>query len=241
MDLSFYTAAAGAQQQQRRLDVHGNNIANINTYGFRAERPSFSSLLYGSINGIGDTALPRGSGAFLSSAATDFSGAALSATGYAQDYAISGDGFFALLDPKTGEYSFTRDGSFTLSEFQETLSDGKLDTKWYLSDGDGRFVLSKEGRPIDVKNPEAQQPVGIFDFVNTDGMQHAGDNRFLPTEKNGQVRMGTGQLISGSLEVSNVDLATELSKVIEAQRSFSYVLKMVQTSDELTTTVNNLR
>ncbi len=241
MDLAFYTAAAGAQQQQRRMDVHGNNIANINTTGFRAERPSFSSLLYGSVNGIGDTPLPRGSGAFLSSAATDFSGAAISATGYAQDYAISGDGFFALLDPATGEFSFTRDGSFTLSEFQQALPDGQLETKWYLSDGAGRFVLSREGRPIDVTDPQAQQPVGIFDFVNTDGMQHAGDNRFLPMAKNGQVRMGTGQLISGSLEVSNVDLATELSKVIEAQRSFSYVLKMVQTSDELTAVVNSLR
>ena len=90
-------------------------------------------------------------------------------------------------------------------------------------------------------DPEAEQPVGVFDFVNVDGMLHAGDNRFLPVEKNGQVRVGAGQVRRGALEASNSDLATELGKVIEAQRSYSYVLRMVQTSDEVETTVNGLR
>ena len=83
--------------------------------------------------------------------------------------------------------------------------------------------------------------MGIFDFVNTNGMQHIGDNRFVPVEKNGQLRVGSGKLVQGYLENSNVDLGGELVKVIESQRSFTYALKMIQTSDEIETTVNDLR
>ncbi len=72
-------------------------------------------------------------------------------------------------------------------------------------------------------------------------MLSVGDNRFVPVEKNGQVQLGTGKLVQKHIQASNTDLATELVGVIEAQRSFTYALKMVQTSDEITTTVNNLR
>ena len=76
MNLSFYTAAVGAQQQQDRLDVYANNIANINTPGFRAKQPSFSQLMTGPVVGIEDD-LPRGVGARMEDAATDFRAAAL--------------------------------------------------------------------------------------------------------------------------------------------------------------------
>lgn len=241
MNLSFYTAAAGAQQQQSRLDVHANNIANVNTNGFRAERPVFSALMYGSVQGIDGATLPRGAGGYLSAAGTNFNASALNATGYAQDYAISGSGFFALLDGKTNEFSFTRDGAFTVAEFQRVNDEGEMESRWFLSDGEGRYVLGSDGSPIEVEDAEATQPVGVFDFLNHDGMRHVGGGRFLPVEKNGQVQMGDGEVVQGYLEVSNADLATELVKVIEAQRSFSYALKMVQTSDELETTVNGLR
>lgn len=241
MNLSFYTAAVGAQQQQRRLDVHGNNIANINTYGYRTEIPAFSALLYGTINGIDGARLPRGTGSYLSAADVDFKGSSVADTGYAQDYAISGSGFFALLDPSTNDFSFTRDGAFTVSGFQVLDDAGETVTKWYLSDGEGRYVLSNDGRPIEVDDPQEPQAVGIFDFINYNGMQHVSGGRFVPVDKNGDVRLGSGKLLNGCLETSNVDFATELARVIETQRSFSYALKMVQTADELETTVNNLR
>lgn len=241
MNMSFYTAAVGAQQQQNRMNIQANNISNVNTYGFKAEKPSFAALMYDNIRGIDGAALPRGNGSHIVMAETDFRDGAVANTGYAQDYAISGSGFFALQDPVSGEISFTRDGSFTLSEFKRPGADGAPETVWHLADGMGRFVLSDEGTRIEVKDAEAKQPVGIFDFINTNGMQHVGGNRFVPVEKNGQVRLGSGTLIHGSLETSNTDLAYELSKVIEAQRSFSYALKMVQTSDEIETTANNLR
>lgn len=240
MDMSFYTAEVGAAQQQKRLDVVANNIANINTYGFKEEKVSFSSLMNRKVIGIDKEELPCGSGAKIAQTKTDFTGGAVQTTNRAQDYAINGDGFFALIDPSTGEVSYTRDGSFTVSQFQKQ-ENGTLKDVYYLSDGEGRFVVSNEGGMIEVTDTKAKQPVGVFDFINTDGMTHIGDNRFVPTEKNGQVRAGTGTVRQGMLEASNTDLSEEIAKIIEAQRSYSYALKMVQTSDEIESTVNGLR
>ena len=258
MNISFYTASVGAQQQQDRLDVHANNIANVNNYGFRAKIPSFSQLMTGPVVGIEDD-LARGVGSRLEDAQTDFRNAGITGTERSLDYAIEGNGFFALLDPTTGEISYTRDGSFTLSEFLDNeevtreAEDGTLltaqepVTHWYLSDGLGRFVLGTNGARIEVEAQYAESarvpelPVGVFDFQNHDGMRSMGDNRIIPIDKNGQVGIGTGKPVQGYLELSNADLANEMAKVIESQRSFQYMLRMVTTSDEIETTVNNLR
>ncbi len=262
MNISFYTATAGAREQQSRLDVHANNIANVNTYGFRAKQPSFSQLMTGPVTGIeGD--LMRGVGSRMEDAATDFRQSGLTGTERKLDYAINGAGFFGLLDPRTGEVSYTRDGSFTLSELKEagevevtetdetgaetTRTEEGLVSKWYLSDGMGRFVLDRTGQRIEVDAETAEStdipelPVGVFDFINHDGMRSLGDNRIVPVEKNGNVGLGTGEAVQGCLELSNADLANELTKVIESQRTFQYMLRMITTSDEIETTVNGLR
>jgi len=252
MNMSFYTAAVGAEQQQNRMGVLSNNIANVNTYGFCAKRPVFTACMYDFMNGTEDE-LQRGAGTIMSAAETNFSTQAMPETGRSQDYAIEGSGFFALWDPETDEYSYTRDGSFVASQFlvpygedeeRPVDEDGNEITEktvWYLSDGFGRFVLSDEGRLIEVEDQNLQQPVGIFDFENYNGMQNVGENRFVPVAKNGDPMLGSGQLLWKHLQGSNVDLAYELTKLIEAQRSFSYSLKMIQASDEIETTVNSLR
>ena len=258
MNLSFYTATVGAQQQQDRLDVHANNIANVNTFGFKAKQPSFSQLMTGPVVGI-EEELSRGVGARMEDAATDFRQAGLTGTERKLDYAINGSGFFGLLDPVTGEISYTRDGSFTLSQVMadetvdvtdengETRSEVQETERWYLSDGMGRFVLGTNGRRIEVESEQAESadipelPVGVFDFIIHDGMLSLGDNRLIPVEKNGNVGVGSGKVVWRCLEISGADLANELSKVIESQRSFQYMLRMITTSDEIETTVNNLR
>ncbi len=244
MDPSFYTAAVGAAQQQLRLNVHANNISNVNTYGFRAEKPSFSALMTGPIDGINED-LPRGVGSRMEMTQTDYQQNGLAETGLPFDYAIEGDGFFALFDPVSGTYSYSRDGSFQMSERIEMIqnSDGGMEqgSRWYLADALGRFVLGQEGRPIEVTDREEMLPVGVFDFINKDGMHHEGENTVIPVDKNGNLRRGDGKLVQGYLERSNTDLANEIAKVIESQRSFSYMLKMVQTSDDIMTTVNGLR
>ena len=246
MNQSFYTAAVGAWQQQERLNVHGNNIANVNNYGFKAKRPVFSDLMYAYVQGAQQDEMPRGTGAYMVSADTDFRQNGFADTGRALDYAIDGDGFFALWEPSSGEYTYTRDGSFTMSQYMLQNDQGEMETRWYLSDGLGRFVMGRDGRLIEVDADKSQNmsemlEVGVFDFVNTNGMLSVSENRFTPIEKNGDLRVGSGKLVQGKLEQSNADLANEIAKVIESQRSFTYALKMIQTSDEIETTVNDLR
>ena len=101
-------------------------------------------------------------------------------------------------------------------------------------------MLGTDGYPIEVTDPSADLPVGVFSIQYQDGLERAGGERFLMNDKNGSVWMSTAKLQRGCLESSNADLATELTGVIEAQRSYSYALKMVTTADEVETTVNDL-
>ena len=241
----FYSAATGAQQQMKKMDVQANNIANVNTYGFKAEQASFGALMYGMVEGTeGD--LPRGSGAAVVSTGTDFSSAPIEETGRSQDYAIIGEGYFGLYDPETDEISFTRDGSFALGSFQRLVEEeGEepyYEQVFYLTDGEGRQVLDRQGYPIEVQDGgyDDVQPEGVFSIQYQDGLQHVGSGRFVAGEKNGQLAITQAEVRQGYLESSNADLATELGKAIEAQRAYSYALRMVTTADEVETTVVNL-
>lgn len=242
MNLSFYTAAVGANQQQQRLNVQSNNLANVNTNGFKGTQPSFASLMYGNIQGMNGQNLPRGTGSRMILNNTDFKIGPVNQNGYTYDYAIMGDGFFGLYDPVTTETSYTRDGSFMLSNYERPNEDGVMESAYILSDGDGRFVLGQDGEPLEVDPSDTSLPIAVYNFDNTNGMLHIGKNRFMPIEKNGPPQLVEGATVQqGFLEASNVDLATELSKVIEAQRSYSFALRMVQTSDEVESTINGLR
>lgn len=243
---AFYSATVGAQQQMLRMNVQANNISNVNTNGYKAQVPAFQALMYGMLGGIDGSQLPRGSGAYMSGTATNWTQGAVEETGRSLDFAIMGEGYFAVYDPTTEEVSFTRDGAFTLAGFQEASDqtdengDPVVNTVYYLSDGEGRQVLGQDGYPLRVDDPEGDLSVGVFTIQYQDGLQRDGSSRFLMGDKNGLVWVGTSEVKRGMLETSNTDLATELSQVIEAQRSYSYVLKMMQTADEVETTINGL-
>lgn len=260
MNMSFYNAAVGAQQQQNRLNVQANNISNVNTFGFKAKKVSFQQLMYGNIQGNTEP-IARGAGTQMVKATTDFISGTYQPTGNDLDFAINGSGFFALYNPISGEITYTRDGSFTLSQFmvpapveeneeqedeveQEEDAVPEMIPEWRLTDGAGRCVLDSRGNFIRLEDPNestVQMDIGIFDYTIYDGMQNTDSGRFLPTDKNGDLYWGTGELRRGFLEISNVDLGLEMTKVIESQRAYSYALKMVQTSDEIETTINGLR
>jgi flagellar basal-body rod protein FlgG len=242
MNQSFFTAAVGAGQQQQRLNVHANNIANVNTHCFKAGKPTFASLMYSGLQGIDGQNLPKGSGSQMILADPNFNSGGLQPTEQRLDYAIIGEGFFALYNPADGEISYTRDGSFTLSGFERPNQEGILEYVHMLSDGEGRFVMGQNGEPLEVTNPDMAQPIAVYTFENTNGMSPLGGGRFSPLDKNGPAQLlANPNLQQGFLESSNTDLAQELGKVIESQRSYSYALKMVQTSDEIESTINGLR
>lgn len=246
MNQSFYIGAVGAQQQLRRLNIHGDNIANLNTVGFKADRSDFSALMYQNHRGI-EEELPMGVGARLLMTSTDFSQGPVEDYGRSLDYMIEGEGFFGLVDLATGEVTYTRNGAFVMSSLERPTGqvDGNgqpiLETVYCLGDGTGRFVLSESGGLIEVEDPKQKLPIGIFDFANYDGMIQLDDTRYLPVDKNGDLWYGSGVLRQGVLEGSNADLAQEYTKVIESQRAYGMALKMVQTSDEIENTINNLR
>ncbi len=257
MNMSFYTGAVGAYQQNQRMNVQANNIANVNNYGFRAERATFHHLMYGNVTGIDEEQLPKGTGTKMVKASVDYESRGYQETGRTFDFAIAGSGFFALFDPSSQEISFTRDGAFMMARFEvpppedaepeidpDTGEELPLENtvEWRLSDNEGRCVLDPDGNfiVIDPENRQADLNIGVFDYRIYDGMVHADSGRFLPTEKNGDLYLGTGEVKRGYLEMSNVDLAQELVKVIESQRAYSYALKMVQTTDEIEQTINGL-
>ena len=160
---AFYSGVVGAQQQMLRMNVQANNMANVNTGGFRAEQASFQTLLYQDVTGIDGAQLPKGSGTLMVSTTVDYSHSSVEATGRKQDYSILGDGFFALYEPATQQVSLTRDGAFTVAQFLEMDENEQPVYVSYLTDGEGRQVLGKDGYPIQVTDPEAEQPVGIFE------------------------------------------------------------------------------
>ena len=254
MNQSFYIGAVGAQQQLYHLNVHGDNIANVNTFGYKANKSYFSALLYQNWPGV-EAELPKGVGTRMLMTNTDYAQGTPSETGRTLDFYIDGEGFFGLVDLATGEVTFTRNGAFIMSSLERETGevdengDPVLDENgnpvtelvFYLGDNEGRFVLSERGGMIEIDDPKDDLPIGIFDYPNYNGMTRLDGTRFLPVDKNGNLWYGDGKLVRGYIESSNTDLADEITKVIEAQRAYTAALKMVITSDEIENTINNLR
>ncbi len=235
MDTSFYTAARGVRSQQERMNVISNNIANLNTTGYKMQSSAFLDLMYYNMRAPeGElTTLKAGTGVMLERTDIDFSAAAPSPTGQPMDYALMGEGFFMVRDPSTNEITYTRDGHFSAS----VRADGM-----YLITDNGKLVLDSNRNPIRVTDGKAAVEPGVFTFVNTNGMLATGNNEFSPVAKNGApILVQNPDLKNGYLEMSNADLAEEFSKTVEASRAYSYALKMVQTSDEVEQTINSLR
>lgn len=247
MNQSFFIGAVGAHQQLKRLTVQGNNIANVNAYGYKADKGRFAALMYDGVKNVEEEMVPSGVGTCLLTTDTDFRQGGGVDTGRPQDYMIAGGGFFAVVDLVTNEVSLTRNGAFSMASLEragegtDPAGNPIMEHIYYLSDGEGRFVLSQSGSMIEMTDPNEEQPVGVFDYVNYNGMEKIGSSRFLAIGKNGGLRQGTSPVISRMLEASNTDLAEELTKVIESQRAYGMALKMVQVSDEIESTINGLR
>lgn len=249
MNQSFYIGATAAHQQNQRMNIQGNNIANVNSYGFRAEQGRFTALMYQNIKAAEERELPTGTGGAMWLSNTKFTPGTVMDTGREYDYMIMGDGFFAVADLAKDEVTITRKGSFCKARLARPT--GEMDENglpvmeegWYLSDGQGRFILSDTGTVIEIPEGEGGKnlPVGVFNYANLNGIEHIDGTRFRAIAKNGGIQRGTGQVENGKLEGSNVDLAEEISKVIESQRAYSMALKLVLTSDEIETTINGLR
>ncbi|MCD7033775.1 flagellar basal body rod protein FlgG [Metabacillus sp. GX 13764] len=259
---SMYSGISGMKNFQTKLDVIGNNIANVNTFGFKKGRVVFQDLYSQSISGASAPGATRGGtnprqvglGSQLATIDTIQNGGSLQTTGRTLDLAISGDGFFRV--GSGTDISYTRAGNFY------------MDNSGDIVNSDGLYLLDTAGQKINVPTTaksmsigndgsvsfvdaagtlQQKGKIGLAKFPNAGGLEKAGGNLFKETTNSGTAVAGTagasgiGTIQSGSLEMSNVDLSEEFTEMIVAQRGFQANTKIITTSDEILQELVNLK
>ena len=260
---SLWTGASGMIGQQSNIDTISNNLANVNTAGFKKVRADFEDLLYQTVKTAGtpateDTVVPvgiqMGHGVKLAATQRMFTQGALQNTENVYDMAIQGEGFFRI-QMYDGTYAYTRDGAFKVD------SDGRLVTSngyWVLPDiiMPENFLpqtigVTKDGR-VSVKIPDMDEPVQVgqlqlFRFPNPVGLTAVGENLFKETNASGESIFGRpgfegmGQIVHKFLEMSNVSVVREMVDLIVAQRAYEFNSRTIQTSDNMLGTATSLK
>jgi flagellar basal-body rod protein FlgG len=252
-------AKTGLEAQQKRMAVTSNNLANINTTGFKRSRAVFEDLLYQTEQLAGtqsseDTTLNSGlvTGTGVRIVATEkiFTQGNIVHTGNNMDMAIEGRGFFQILVPD-GSIAYSRDGTFQMdAQGQMVTAKGYAlqpgitipqDALSITIGKDGVVSVSQPGNPT----PTEVGTVQLSDFVNPAGLQPIGQNLFLETAASGSPQTGTaglnglGTLSQGSLETSNVNTVEELVGMIETQRAYEINAKAISTIEQMLEYANN--
>ena len=255
---SLYIGATGMQAQQMNIDTIANNLANVNTAGFKRSRIDFEDLLYRTVATAGMTtsgqalALNKtGMGTAIASTGKVFTEGDIKKTGEPMDLAINGQGFFEILMPDSS-LAYTRNGAFQLNADGMLVMRGgqrlnasvqvPVDTISLRVDPDGRVfaTVAAEKQPVELGQIE------LVSFQNPTGLSAVGDNLFVATDRSGVAmpgypgENGAGTLSQGFLESSNVRLIDEMIALIVAQRAYEINAKVVQASDELLNISNSL-
>lgn len=258
---ALWTAASGMQSQQKNLDVVANNLANVNTAGFKKSRADFQDLMYQNLKTSGapstnatqvPTGIQIGLGSRLAAVTKVFTPGDFTQTGNELDMAIEGDGFYQIQLPDGGT-GYSRSGAFKKdSTGRVVTSDGypllpaisipSNATKVNIgTDGTVSVMQAGQNTPTQVGN------IQLASFSNPSGLSAQGKNLFLPTDASGAATTGTpgqtglGTIAQGFLEMSNVSVMEEMVNMIVGQRAYEINSKAVQASDEMLQTANNLR
>ena len=262
---SMYSGISGLKNFQTKLDVIGNNISNVNTYGFKKSRVTFKDMISQNVAGAsapsaefgrgGVNPKQVGLGSQIAAIDTVHTGGNLQSTGRLLDLAISGDGYFVLQNEDASNTSFTRAGNFYLD------LDGNLvnsDGLYVMSTDEGRITIDPENsKDISISTDgtvsfinldgatETAGTIQLAKFANTAGLQKAGNNLFVETTNSGapiyEARDTLGTIESSMLEMSNVDLSEEFTEMIVAQRAFQANTRIITTSDEVLQELVNLK
>ncbi len=258
---ALWSAAAGMAVQQFNMDAISNNLANVNTTGYKKGRAEFQDLLYQTVNLAGtssstSTTIPAGiqlgHGAKLQSVVHDYSTGSLKQTGNRFDLAIEGDGFFRVTQPD-GTLAYTRDGSFSTDQNGSLVNaaGNTLDPQITIPQDALSVTIAADGT-VTVTQPGQTQPqqvgqITLSHFVNPSGLNQLGRNLVQPTLASGDAIDGTpgtdgmGTINQGFLEVSNVDVAEEMVNMIIGQRAYEANSKTIQTVDNMLSLLNQLK
>jgi flagellar basal-body rod protein FlgG len=255
-------AATGMQAQQTNVEVISNNIANMTTTGYKRRRAEFSDLIYQDLRRVGSNSAD--SGQILPSGAQIGLGVktvavvpineqgTLQQTGNTLDVAISGNGYFQVLLPN-GQTAYTRDGSFALSASgQIVTSDGYVvqpaitiptAATSVTVNATGQVQVSLDGQT----QPQLLGQLQLAMFPNPAGLQAQGDNLFIATSASGSATSGNpgtngiGSVQQGFIETSNVNVVSEITDLITAQRAYEMNSKVITAGDQMMSTLTNLR
>ena len=257
----LYTAATGMNAMQHQIDVTSNNIANVNTNGFKKDRAEFQDLMYETLNYTAGqtsqttrnpTGIDVGLGVRISGIQKNFSEGALELTSNTLDLAIEGDGFFKITMPD-GDTAYTRNGAFKLNT-DGTIVNGNgyaLDPQIVVPDTVTNVSIVTDGT-VTATDPSTGDDVSlgqitIADFINPAGLIPLGESLYMASEASGDVIEGNpttdqlGSLRQGMIEKSNVALVNEMVDLITAQRAYEANSKSITTADSMLDTVNRLK
>lgn len=254
---SMYAGVSGMKGFQTKLDVIGNNIANVNTIGYKKSTINFQDLLSQNMSSSGANPMQVGLGSQTGSINVNHTAGSSMSTGVGTDLTIMGDGFFVVQEPDTDNQYLTRSGSFTVT------AEGNLvtDSGYQVLDDAGNAINLSEfasfsiGRTGEITGKDAAGEnlagitIGVFAPTNPGGLTKFGGSLYQMTEgagAGGNIVFGnaTGagsQIASGMLEMSNVDLTEEFTEMIVAQRGFQANSRIISTSDEILQEVVNLK
>ena len=262
---TLYTAATGMTSLDTKLDVIANNLANIESTAFKADRANFEDLFYrhyklpGAQDAAGEytpTGVSVGLGSTVSSTQTNFIQGAFQQTGKQLDLAIEGNGFFQVLDPNSGETLYTRAGNFNVNS-NGAMVMGSANTGRLLEPGvtippDATGISISPDGIVSVKQPgtTAMSQVGqiqLAQFINPDGLLKLGENLYAETDASASAiqgnpgQDGVGVVRQGMLEKSNVEPVRELIDLITTQRAFELNSQCVKTGDEILHEITTLK
>lgn len=259
MNPALWAAKTGLDAQQTRMAVTSNNLANVNTTGYKKGRVVFEDLLYQNVRQVGastsqdtlaPTGLSLGTGVRVVATEKNYTQGNLQTTGNALDLAVNGRGFFQVLLPD-GTFGYTRDGSFKTNDQGElvTASGYRVQPGISIPEGAQSITIGKDGVvTVALAGQAAPVQVGtiqVFDFINPAGLQARGENMLLETAASGPAQGGTpglnglGVIEQGTLESSNVNVVEELVNMIETQRAYEMNSKAISTTDRMLEYVTN--
>ncbi len=259
MNLSLYSAATGMEAQQLNLNTIANNLANVNTPGFKRSKIEFQDLLYqkprasGSDSGGGNivpTGIEVGNGSRVASTSKVFTQGQLVSSGERLDIALQGDGFFEI-QRSDGTLAYTRDGSFkTNAQGQVVTIDGLPVLSGFqpIPAGSSSVAISEDGT-VTVQNASGTQSfrLTLTRFANPSGLRSLGGNLYEETgasgtpESGNPAEQGFARTLQGYVEASNVNIVEEMVNLIVAQRAYEVNSKSIQASDEMLQNVANLK
>jgi len=258
---SLWTAATGMAAQSLNVDVISNNIANVNTTGFKRGRANFQDLMYQQIKSPGSeassagtqvpTGIQIGLGVKAASVSSIFSEGSFQQTDNPLDLTIQGRGFFQVQLPN-GDTAYTRDGKFSIdSQGQMVTQNGDPVLPSITIPTDAQTIhISADGTVSAIQTGGIQTVLGqiqVADFINPSGLTHMGSNLFQVSNASGEAVIGNpsenglGSIGQGMLEMSNVSMVEEMVNLIAGQRAYEMNSKAIQAADEMLQTANNVR